>query len=145
MAEGRKGSLIRLVVLVVVLAAAGGYFVFQQSKPPKGGNLDRIVNEDSAGLIGGSLDAVKSAFHHPSPEKGAEEGVWLFDFSKVDPTNSAKIEVVVRGGKVASMREFDDRVPPPKPALKGEPDASDASTTPPPSGEAPAPTPTGGG
>lgn len=115
MAEGNSGVLVRVGVLVAILGALGGYVYFKQSQPPRGGNLMQIVTEDSAGIIaeGKSLDEVKKLFRHDQPVEG-EPGVWLFDFSKIDPQNTAKIEVVVRGNKVVSMREFDGRIPTPK-------------------------------
>lgn len=123
MADGSKGTLVRLAVLVVVLAGVGGFYLFKSSKPPRGGNLERIVEEDSENIISEhkSLDEVKKIFHHDKPEPGLEPDVWLFDFSKVDPDNPAKIEVVVKGGKVIGMREFDPRVPPPKPPTARDP------------------------
>ncbi|MCG3121673.1 MAG: hypothetical protein GIKADHBN_00041 [Phycisphaerales bacterium] len=142
MADGRKGNLARLGILIIVLAAAGGYFMYKRSLPPKGGNLERIVLEDSAGLRGKTLEDVKRVFRHDKPDPGSEEGVWVFDFSKVDPSNPAKIEVVIRRGQVASMREFDGRIPEPKPALTGDPEPSDAPAEPP--ADAPAEPPTDG-
>lgn len=150
MAEGSKGNLIRLGLLAVVLAAVGGFYFFQSTKPPKGGNLDRIVNEDSAGIIAEhkTLDEVKKIFKHESPEAGLEPGLWLFDFSKVDPDNKAKVEVMVKGGKVVMMREFDERVPPPKPPTPRDPNDPEPPEDPPadePPADAPAEQPDSGG
>jgi hypothetical protein len=123
MAEGSNGSvLVRVGILVAVLAGLGGYVYYKQTQAPRSGNLMQIVLEDSAGILaeGKTLDEVKKIFRYDSPVEG-EPGVWLFDFSKIDPANTAKIEVVVRGGKVISMREFDGRVPAPKPSPQGTP------------------------
>lgn len=116
MADQKQGTYVRLGVLIVVLAAAGGFYMIRSSAPPKGGNLERIVLEDSANIISGgkTIDDVKKIFRHDSPEPGHEQGVYLFDFAKVDPSNTARIEVVVRGGKVIAMREFEGRIPAPR-------------------------------
>ncbi len=143
MAEDRKGGMARLVALVVVLAAAGGAYFYMQSRPPKGGNLERIVNEDEANIIADhkTLDEVKKIFHHDSPDAGTEPGVYLFDFSKLDPKNKEKVEVVVKGGKVIAMRFLDERLPVPKPPLPGNPNAKEEPPETAPSGDQPAEAP----
>lgn len=132
MAEGSNGGvLVRVGILVAVLAGLGGYVYFKQSQAPRSGNLMQIVLEDSEGIIaeGKNLEEVKKIFRHDSPVEG-EPGVWLFDFSKIDPANTAKIEVIVRGGKVIGMREFDGRIPAPKPSPQGTPDAQPGENAP---------------
>ncbi|MCC6427466.1 MAG: hypothetical protein IT435_11665 [Phycisphaerales bacterium] len=131
-----KGSMGRLISLVLILVFAGGGYLYMRSRPPKGGNLQAIVLEDSAEIISGgkTLEDVKVILKHPNPVD-AGEGVFVFDISQVDPQSKDKVEAIVRGGKVIGLRFQDDRIPPPKASKPGpgdpEPEAEPAPETPP--------------
>jgi hypothetical protein len=124
MAESGSSSIARLVVLLVVLAAAGGGFLYMQSRPLSRERVQRIM--DDGELIGKTLDDAKKVFKFPDPVQGHEEGVYLFDFSKKNPKNTLKIEVVYKGGTVHAVRELDERIPPPIPPSPGKPGNEDA-------------------
>jgi hypothetical protein len=109
MAQKGKGSLIRVVALLVVLVALGGgllYMRLAQSNLNTVGRIESYVN--GGGLVGKSLDDVKTELGHENPTlKAGEEGVYLFDMTEKDPKLAVVIEVVIRGNKVNANRTYD--------------------------------------
>lgn len=111
MAQQGKGSLIRVGILVVVLLGVGAAFLYMR-QAQGGSDLNSVQGIEwyvnSGGLLGKSLEEVKTELNHENPvSKEGETGVYVFDMTQKDPSLTVLVEVVIRGGTVNGFRTYD--------------------------------------